>query len=1019
MEGVFREDDAPPAESNSRIPQWLARTLQQTGQIPSVPPAVHREQSGNLGRMPDPYQAPQSRGTTSPGRPFGGPPSLTPAPPLVDGRLPSGASAPSILPDGSMRPALGALSGGAVSRPVPPLMNIAPSLEIQPMGMGTPGALTSSGQPPAQDGMVLAQPLGPGTLLKGGRYRLIQRFHPAGVPEPQGNEPPVMLASDTEQPNGRVLIQEVLVNGAYPEDAERMRHVLAQRLEDLARGGGLPSLIDNFTERRRHFLVFELPSGEMLSDRLTRARGPLDETQAIGYALQILDVLQRFERERPPFIHGNICPANIVLRQSGQVVLVGVSATLLLHPDGVVEHGQAAGIPGYAGPEQARGQATPRSDLYSVCAVLHHMVTGNTPTPRPTPLFQPARHLNPEVSLELEEVLGQGLRPSPTQRYQSVAELRAALQPLASGRRATHVPEDLRVLANAPAPLAPVRDAKGRLMLPRRRSAQNPVVLLGTMLALIVLIGGGVLYVVSPHLTSPSAVSTATVNNFAPLYQSKGIALSGGDFVLDAQRTDNSIKQRATVALASGDTQTALSDYESAVASDQSDAEAAIYAEDLKIQLSGAAYVTVVAAVAFGAPTDTALARAELQGVFLAQQYVNSNLLLPGDLHVRVLILNSGPNAADASAACTVLLQDLQSGNAQHLVGLIGWPESQQTELAVSVLAPTGLAIVSPTADADALQGNHGNFFALVPTISQQAADLADAAVRNLSAQRILVLGDPQNPQSDAAAAAFLKEANLKADLGVVAARANFTTGVSTTKDFANLAATAVNDGDTLIFIAGSDQDSYNLAAAVTNANAAAGTTIKVLTLGDALTPALLGMGTDPLAATVRTDATPLASLDIGGFADESEWGENGVNLPRSTGFFDDYAGQFGANAEPSGLQNADAASILAYDGTRLLLAADAHAIKTDNGKITLPSPTSVRQWLLQFDASHPFQGVGGAIAFTQTGNEPNKALVILKLNLVSQPNVSAPVAQVSMLAIAGGKTAFCGSANSSCAPSV
>ncbi|HLJ81849.1 MAG TPA: hypothetical protein VKT52_10210, partial [Ktedonobacterales bacterium] len=792
MEGVFREDDAPPAESSDRIPQWLAQTLQQTGQIPSAPPAVGQGQSGNLGRMPDPHQPPQSRGTTSPGRSFGGPPSLTPAPPLFDGRPPSGASTPSILPDGSMRPALGALSGGAVSRPAPPLMNNAPSLELRPMGPGNPGALISSGQPPAQDGMALAQPLGPGTLLKGGRYRLIQRFHPAGVPEPQGNEPPVMLASDTEQPNGRVLVQEVLVNGTYPEDAERVRRVLAQRLEDLARGGGLPPLIDNFTERRRHFLVFELPSGELLADRLTRARGPLDETQAIGYALQILDVLQRFERERPPFIHGNICPANIVLRQSGQVVLVGVSATLLLHPDGVVEHGQAAGIPGYAGPEQARGQATPRSDLYSVCAVLHHMVTGNTPTPRPTPLFQPARHLNPEVSLELEEVLGQGLRPSPTQRFQSVAELRAALQPLASGRRATHVPEDLRDLANAPAPLAPVRDAKGRLMLPhRRRTAQNPFVLLGAMLALIVLIGGGVLYVVSPHLSAPSAVSTATVNNFAPLYQSKGIALSSGDFVLDTQRTDNSIKQSATVALASGDTQTALSDYESAVASDQSDAEAAIYAEDLKIQFSGAAYVTVVAAVAFGAPTDTALARAELQGVFLAQQYVNSNLLLPGGLHVRVLILNSGPNADDASTACTLLLQQLQAGNAQHLVGLIGWPESQQTELAISVLAPTGLAIVSPTADADALQGNHGNFFALVPTISQQAADLADAAVSNLNAQRILVLGDPQNPQSEAAAGAFLKEANQNTDLGAVATRANFTTGVSTAKDFDAAAATA------------------------------------------------------------------------------------------------------------------------------------------------------------------------------------------------------------------------------------
>ncbi|HLZ22309.1 MAG TPA: hypothetical protein VKQ30_09320 [Ktedonobacterales bacterium] len=1015
IDGVFREEDAQPPVGHDRIPQWLARTLQQTGQIPSVPPLTDSQQGAGMGRMPDPYQPPPAQGTPFPGRTFSGPPPLTPARPPFDAASPFGPSVPSILPDGSMRPALGALSGGATSRPAPPMVNSAPSMDIRPMGPVNVSGPAGAGQPPAQGGMALAQPLGPGTLLKGGRYRLIQRFHPAGAPEPQGNEPPVMLASDIEQPNGRVLIQEVLINSAFPEDAERVRRVLAQRLEDLARGGGLPPLIDNFTERRRHFLVFEMPSGELLSDRLARARGSLDETQAIGYALQVLDVLQRFERERPPFIHGNICPANILVRQSGQVVLVGVSTTLLLHPDGVVAHGQAAGIPGYAGPEQSRGQATPRSDLYAVCAVLHHMVTGTVPTPRPTPLFQPARRLNPEVSLELEEALSQGLRPSPTQRYQSVAELRAVLGPLASGRRATHVPDDLRDPASAHSALAPVRDAKGRLVLPHRRSAQNPLMLLGAILALIVLIGGGVLYIVSPHLSSGArATSTATADDRAALYQSRGIALSSGDFVLDTQRTDNNLKQRAAVALASGDSHSALSDYESAIASDQSDAEAAIYLEDLRLQSSGAPSVTVVAAIAFGAPSDTAQARAELQGVFLAQQYINSNQLLPGGLRVRVLILNSGPNSDDASTACNVLLQEIQAGNAQHLVGIIGWPESQQTELAISVLAPTGLAIVSPTADADALQGNHGNFFALVPAISQQAANLADAAVTSLNAQRILVLSDPQNAQSAAAAAAFLQRANHNISQVVVATHASFTSDVSTVKDFNGLVAQAVAQADTLIFIAGSDQDSYNLAAAVSAANAANGTSMRALALSDSLTPALLGMGSDPLAAIVRTTPAPLASLYIAGFADAGEWGQNGINMTRP-GFFDDYAGQFGANAEPIGLPNADASSILAYDGTRVLLSADAHAIKTVNGQLKLPDPTTVRLWLLQYNASHPYQGIGGAIAFTQTGSEPNKSLVILKLSPTAQASENSSVAQISVIAIVGGKTTFCGNPSSSC----
>lgn len=1017
IEGVFREEDTRSGEANDRVPPWLARALQQTGQIPSVPPIAEQRQGSSMGRMPDPGQPPSAPSTPFPGRRFGGPPSLTPA--TSDGRPFSGPSTPSILPDGSMRPALGALSGGAISRPVPPLVSPPPAFDAHPGGSAGSTQWAAAGQPSTQDGLALTQALGPGTLLKGGRYRLIQRFHATDLPDPQGHEPPLMLASDIELPNGRVLIQEVLINSAYPEDAERVRRALAERLELLARRGGMPTVIDNFTERRRHFLVFELPSGELLSDRLTRARGPLQETPAIGYALQILDVLGRFERERPPFIHGNICPANILVRQSGQIVLLGASATLLLHPDGAVEHGQAAGIPGYAGPEQARGQATTRSDLYSVCAVLHHMVTGTAPTPRPTPLFQPARRLNPEVSLELEEVLSQGVRPSSTQRFQSVADLRRALEPLASGRRATHVPDDLRDPAQARSALAPVRDAKGRLVLPRHHIGQNPYLLLGVVVMLIILIGGGVLYMVSPRTASGTGGPiTPTANDRAALYQSKGIALSGGEFIFDTQRPDNNVKQSATVALASDDLHGAITDYESAITQDQSDAEAAIYQEDLQIRLAGNPYVTVVAAVAFGGSTDTALARAELQGLYLAQQYVNSHQLLPGSLRVRVLILNSGPNPNDANTACDELLQEIQAGNAQHLVGIIGWPESQQTELAVSVLAPTGLAIVSPTADSDTLQGNHGNFFALVPSISQQAADLAVAAVSHLNAQRILVLGDPQNRQSDAAATAFLQKASQYASQGVVAVRANFTTNVSATKDFDVAVRTAIGQGDTLIFVAGSDQDTYNLASAVSNENLANNTSIRVLALGNALSPALLGMGNDPLASAVRTDAAPLAVLNIGGFADLGEWGKSGVNLTYPI-FFDDYAGQFGAAAEPMGLPNADAASILSYDAARVLLAADAHAVKTVNGAVTLPDPTTVRQWLLQFDSGHPYQGVGGAIAFTQTGSEPAKALVVLQLVPISHPADNTPMAQLTVVAIVGGRTAFCGGASTSCAVNV
>ena len=235
---------------------------------------------------------------------------------------------------------------GGILRHIPPEAQYGrastPSL-AQSGGLGGGMEPSQRVSTPNMGGGALIEALGPGTLLKGGRYRLLQRLHPAGATLPQGNEPPPMIASDAELPGDRVLVQELSLVGVRIEDAENARRLLARRLEQMAQTPGVAKLVDHFSERRRHFLVFELPSGEFLFDRMQRAHDATDETVAVGYALQALDVLAGLERQQPPFIHGNIGPANILLRPSGQVVLVGCSPLLLLYPDGNVPQGPASG----------------------------------------------------------------------------------------------------------------------------------------------------------------------------------------------------------------------------------------------------------------------------------------------------------------------------------------------------------------------------------------------------------------------------------------------------------------------------------------------------------------------------------------------------------------------------------------------------------------------------------------------------------------------------------------------------
>ena len=987
--------DIEPA--SSRLPPWLASTLDNS----SPPPAQSAEQ-----------RLPAIQGLT-PSRPAPVPPSFRPIPPRQDS-------------SGGQTPYVATPSSSDISSMYPPSFSPSTGFDVSSApsfssssGFGRfDGAPSRAASAPNLDtGGALIEALGPGTLLKGGRYRLLQRLHTAGVALPQGNEPPPMIASDAELPGERVLVQELSLAGVRPEDAENARRLLARRLNVMTQIQGVAKLLDHFSERRRHFLVFEMPSGELLIDRLRRIHGPVDETIAIGYAMQTLEVLAGLEEQQPAFIHGNIGPANIILRPSGQVVLVGCSPLLLLYPDGNVPHGPASGIPGYAAPEQARGQATIRSDLYAICAVLHHLVTGVAPAPRATSVHPPARQLNPAVSLELEEVLGRGLRPSATQRYASAQDLRLALAPLTSGRRVTHVPEDL--MDDEAPRLVPVRDARGRLVLPRSNATQRPLVVIGALVMLIVVLGGAVLFAVSPNIGGKNAQAAQTPNPYIPLYQSKEIALSGGEFIFDTNRVDNDYKQAGAQKLLTGDAGGALSSFQRAVSSDQADAEAAIYEADAEIARAHESYVTVVVGVAFADDESIGAARAELQGVFLAQQSINRLNRLPNGVKLQVLILNSGKSPDDATTAATLLLQEIQAQNAQHLVGIIGWPESYQTRLAISALQPSGLAILSPLVTDDNMGSADGHFFAMTPSDSRQAAALADAAIDNIGAQQVMVLEDPQDPIGSAAAHSFVKEIQQRDanGAGVSVHQAVYTSGQKSGLD--QIARQARSEGDKVIYLDGSSLDTLNLAQSVYNVNQSLGLTgsplaVSVLAGSRAYSPALYGVGdTDnPAVAVARANPTALTSLYLTTLADSGE--PNALSLPADQGtlFDEDYLGQFGATAEPFGIGGPDGTSILSYDATSVLLQASGRAFGNSNGNVTYPDPTGVRDRLLQIDSTHPYLGVGGSIAFSVTGSEPMKAFAVLQFMPQMKPQPGSPVATSTVAFVVGGKQAFCGGPN-------
>ena len=426
---------------------------------------------------------------------------------------------------------------------------------------------------------------------------------------------------------------------------------------------------------------------------------------------------------------------------------------------------------------------------------------------------------------------------------------------------------------------------------------------------------------------------------------------------------------------------------------DPADAEAAIYAEDLRVLQSGQPYVTVVAAVAFGADDDgdnndsedSDSARSELQGIFLAQQRINTFGQMANNLRIRVLILNSGKTAADAKTAAQLVINQVDSGNPEHLIGIIGWPESTQTQLVDSILNPTGLAVISPTASYDAFGGPFSDVFQIVPTDAQQGQVLADSAVTQLQARRIVVLADSKNGPSASMADSFEARVQSTYPQALIVERIPFTVGTKT--NFKDVADEALNRNSDLVFLAGNHRDAILLSESLQHEAGALRTPPHVLVGTTTDMPAFLGIGNDPAAQVARQDPAALGLLYVATYAHMGEWQQIGVANIAITSFPDSYRAQFGNAGAPGGLGDPDGVTILSEDAITMLTQAASIGVRT-NGNSLYPDPAETRIQLLNFDASKPFAGFGGAIAFTQRGHQVNNALGILGIAPITNAQI-------------------------------
>jgi len=184
------------------------------------------------------------------------------------------------------------------------------------------------------------------------------------------------------------------------------------------------------------FLVMQLVAGETLEQRLLREKQlPLKEIVRIG--LQAAQGLAAAHAQG--LTHRDVKPGNILLEPPhDRVKLTDFGLARIADDVKLTRTGFVTGTPLYMAPEQALGEsADPRSDLFSLGAILYEMCAGQPPFQGNSALailkqiaeskHRPLRELNPEIPEWLAEMVDELLAKKPEDRYQSAADLAEVL----------------------------------------------------------------------------------------------------------------------------------------------------------------------------------------------------------------------------------------------------------------------------------------------------------------------------------------------------------------------------------------------------------------------------------------------------------------------------------------------------------------------------------------------------------------------------------------------------------------
>jgi len=234
----------------------------------------------------------------------------------------------------------------------------------------------------------------------------------------------------TEQMAPALLDRALIRFEREAKEVSRLNHPNIVNVYDYGEYNGIP------------YLVMTYLHGGTLKQTMGQ---PIPYQQAVSLVLPIAKALEYAHQHK--MIHRDVKPSNILLTDSGEVMLTDFGIAKMLEVDDgntLTGTGMGLGTPEYMAPEQWTGQFTPAVDIYALGVVLYELVTGRKPYSADTPaavLLKQAteplprpKDLITDLPDEVERVLIKALAKKPEDRYQDMKAFTTGLTRLTGGK---------------------------------------------------------------------------------------------------------------------------------------------------------------------------------------------------------------------------------------------------------------------------------------------------------------------------------------------------------------------------------------------------------------------------------------------------------------------------------------------------------------------------------------------------------------------------------------------------------